>query len=84
MQITRIKQIKNIGTYRDSSNGRIQLKPFTFIYAANTYGKTTFCDIMRSLKTKMSSLTIKLEFAIICYNLIGVLWNSQNFVLKQG
>ena len=44
MRITRIKQINNIGTY-------INLKPFTFIYAANTYGKTTFCDIMRSLKT---------------------------------
>ena len=51
MVITRIKQIKNIGTYKNSGNGRIQLKPFTFIYAANTYGKTTFCDIMRSLKT---------------------------------
>ena len=51
MIITRIKQIKNIGTYKNSGNGRIQLKPFTFIYAANTYGKTTFCDIMRSLKT---------------------------------
>lgn len=51
MIITRIKQINNIGTYKNSGNGRIQLKPFTFIYAANTYGKTTFCDIMRSLKT---------------------------------
>ena len=51
MKITRIKQIKNIGTYKDSNNGHIPLKPFTFIYAANTYGKTTFCDILRSLKT---------------------------------
>lgn len=51
MKITRIKQIKNIGTYKDSGAGRIELKPFTFIYAANTYGKTTFCDIIRSLKT---------------------------------
>ena len=50
MRITRIKQINNIGTYKNSGNGRINLKPFTFIYAANTYGKTTFCDIMRSLK----------------------------------
>ena len=51
MRITRIKQINNIGTYKNSGNERINLKPFTFIYAANTYGKTTFCDIMRSLKT---------------------------------
>ena len=51
MRITRIKKINNIGTYKNSGNGRINLKPFTFIYAANTYGKTTFCDIMRSLKT---------------------------------
>lgn len=51
MRITRLKQINNIGTYKNSGNGRINLKPFTFIYAANTYGKTTFCDIMRSLKT---------------------------------
>lgn len=51
MKISRIKQIKNIGTYKDSSAGRIELKRFTFIYAANTYGKTTFCDIIRSLKT---------------------------------
>lgn len=50
MKLTRIKQIKNIGTYKDSGNGRILLKPFTFIYAANTYGKTTFCDIIRSFK----------------------------------
>jgi len=51
MKLTRIKQIKNIGTYKNSGNARIELKPFTFIYASNTYGKTTFCDIMRSLKT---------------------------------
>ena len=47
----RIKYFKNIGAYEDSGNARIKLKPFTFIYAANTYGKTTFCDVFRSLKT---------------------------------
>lgn len=49
--IERIREIKNIGTYESSGNGAILLKPFTFIYAANTYGKTTFCDILRSFKT---------------------------------
>lgn len=49
--IERIKYFKNIGAYGDSGNARIKFKPFTFIYAANTYGKTTFCDIFRSLKT---------------------------------
>lgn len=49
--IERIKYFKNIGAYEDSGNARIKFKPFTFIYAANTYGKTTFCDIFRSLKT---------------------------------
>lgn len=48
--IERIKNIRNIGTYENSGNGKIVLKPLTFIYASNTYGKTTFCDIIRSFK----------------------------------
>lgn len=56
MLIERIKRIKNIGGYENAGNGQIQLKPYTFIYAANTYGKTTFCDIIRSLKTNDVSI----------------------------
>ena len=50
--IERIKNIKNIGAYENSGNGQIKLDRFSYIYAANTYGKTTFCDIIRSLKTR--------------------------------
>lgn len=50
MRIERIRKIKNIGTYEKAGNGQIILKPLTYIYASNTYGKTTFCDILRSLK----------------------------------
>lgn len=49
--IERVKSIKNIGAYENSGNGSIKFKPFTYIYASNTYGKTTFCDVFRSLKT---------------------------------
>ncbi len=57
--IERIKSIKNIGTYENSGNGRIELDRFSYIYAANTYGKTTFCDIIRSLKTLDCSYILK-------------------------
>ena len=50
MALERIRKINNIGTYEKAGNGQIALKPFTYIYASNTYGKTTFCDILRSLK----------------------------------
>ena len=57
--IERIKSIKNIGAYGNSGNGQIKLDRFSYIYAANTYGKTTFCDIIRSLKTLDCSYILK-------------------------
>lgn len=56
MAIDRIRKINNIGTYEKAGNGQIALKPFTYIYASNTYGKTTFCDILRSLKENNISI----------------------------
>lgn len=56
MALERIRKINNIGTYEKAGNGQIALKPFTYIYASNTYGKTTFCDILRSLKENNISI----------------------------
>ncbi len=52
MKIKSIKEIKNIGTFVNLSNGapfRFDDNP-TFIYGLNTFGKTTLADIFQSLK----------------------------------
>lgn len=54
--IERIKKIKNIGTYESAGVPRIVLNSFTYIYACNAYGKSTFCDIIRSLKNNDVSI----------------------------
>ena len=56
MIIERIRKINNIGTYEKAGDGRIRLQPLTYIYALNTYGKTTFCDILRSFKNNDVSI----------------------------
>ena len=60
MQIGRIKQIKNIGTFSNFENGAsIGFEKMTFIYGLNTYGKTTLSDIFDSYKTNDSSIIEK-------------------------
>jgi len=47
--IKRIKHICDIGCYSKCHAGNIQLEKLSFIYGENCYGKSTLCDIMRSL-----------------------------------
>ena len=52
MQITKINTIRNVGRFKQCSpSNKDTFSKFTFIYADNGSGKTTFCDILRSLKT---------------------------------
>jgi len=49
--IKQIKNINNVGSYRQFSNGgSIQFEKLTFIYGLNTRGKSTLTDILTSLR----------------------------------
>jgi wobble nucleotide-excising tRNase len=79
--IERVREIKNIGSYENAGSGNIRFKPFTFLYAANTYGKTTFCDILRSFKTNdISLINLRRRIGIkdIEKCLVGLTINSKN------
>lgn len=58
MEIKSIKEIKNIGTFTDFTNGaRFRFdEKLTFIYGLNTFGKTTLTDIFQSLKDNDSKI----------------------------
>ena len=47
--IRRINQIANVGCYRNMRASNLQFAPLTLIYGENCNGKTTLCDIFRSL-----------------------------------
>jgi len=50
--IKKFIEIKNIGKFKNfSAKGNIELNKLNVIYAENGRGKTTICDILRSLKT---------------------------------
>lgn len=52
MQITKINTIRNVGRFKNCGpSNNDTFSKFTFIYADNGSGKTTFCNILRSLKT---------------------------------
>jgi wobble nucleotide-excising tRNase len=60
MKICRIKEIKNIGTFADFTNGAsIGFEKLNFIHGLNTYGKTTLADIFQSLKSNNSEIIEK-------------------------
>ena len=52
--LKRIESIKNIGCFIDNHSPSFQFENLTFIYGDNSYGKTTLCDIFRSLKENKS------------------------------
>jgi wobble nucleotide-excising tRNase len=57
MKIKRIKEIINVGTYKNFiTGGDKQFEELTLIYGLNTYGKTTLIDIFQSLKDNKPSL----------------------------
>ena len=50
--IKKFVEIKNVGKFEDcSAKGDVELKKLNVVYAENGCGKTTICDILRSLKT---------------------------------
>ena len=57
MKIKRIKEIINVGTYKNFvTGGDKQFEELTLVYGLNTFGKTTLIDIFQSLKYNNPSL----------------------------
>jgi len=55
--ITRIKEIKNVGKFKNFTNGGgVQFEKLTFIYGLNTRGKSTLTDLFCSLKENNPSI----------------------------
>ena len=52
--LKRIESIKNIGCFINNHSPSLQFENLTFIYGDNSRGKTTLCDIFRSLKENNS------------------------------
>lgn len=48
--ISRIQEIKNIGTFLSSHPASIELSKLVLMYGPNSQGKTTICDVIKSLK----------------------------------
>jgi len=47
--LKRIQDLKSIGCFFDDHPAAIQFEPLTIIFGENCYGKSTLCDIFRSL-----------------------------------
>ncbi|WP_440999862.1 AAA family ATPase [Fodinibius sp. SL11] len=47
--IKRIQEIKSVGCFKEMTAHPLQFEPITIIYGENTYGKSTLCDVLRSL-----------------------------------
>lgn len=47
--LKRIQDLKSIGCFFNDHPASIQFEPLTFIFGENCYGKSTLCDIFRSL-----------------------------------
>ena len=47
--LKRIQEIKSIGCFYNDQPAAIQFEPLTFIFGENCYGKSTLCDVFRSL-----------------------------------
>lgn len=48
--LSRIQEIKNIGTFLNSHPASIELSNLVLMYGSNSQGKTTICDVFKSLK----------------------------------
>lgn len=47
--IRRFTQITGVGCYTACRPAQVQFEPMSLLYGENCYGKSTFCDILRSL-----------------------------------
>lgn len=54
--LKRIKEIQGIGTYVDCKAGPAEFGRWSLIYGSNSYGKSTLCDVLRSLAEKDAGL----------------------------
>lgn len=53
--IKRIVKINNVGRFRNCNCPNIEFKKTTYISALNTYGKSTFCDILKSSNNNLQT-----------------------------
>lgn len=56
--IKRIQVIKGVGSFRNMTASKYQFQPVTIIYGENKYGKSTLCDVFRSLRENNPSLIV--------------------------
>ncbi|HEM7889480.1 TPA: AAA family ATPase [Burkholderia cepacia] len=49
--LKRIKEISGVGPYISCKAAAVELKKLTLIYGSNSYGKSTLCDVLRTLET---------------------------------
>ena len=47
--LRRIKKISGVGCFTDCHPPQVQFEKMSFVYGENCYGKSTLCDILRSL-----------------------------------
>lgn len=58
--LKRIKIIREVGVFKNFTKGNDkEFGKLTFIYGLNTYGKSTLCDILKSLSTSNNELITK-------------------------
>jgi wobble nucleotide-excising tRNase len=57
--LKKIVRIRNVGRFKDcKATGDVEFRKATLVYAPNGRGKTTFCDICRSLKTGVADTVV--------------------------
>jgi wobble nucleotide-excising tRNase len=57
--LQRVISIKNVGRFKNcAASGDVTFRRYTLIFAENARGKTTLCDILRSLFTNTPSIII--------------------------
>ena len=54
--LKRIREIQGIGTYADCKAAKAEFRKVSVIYGSNSYGKSTLCEIFRSLAENDSDL----------------------------
>jgi wobble nucleotide-excising tRNase len=55
--LKRIKEISGVGSYISCKSPAAELRELTLIYGSNSYGKSTLCDILRTLESSSSDVT---------------------------
>src|SRR5689334_6607359 len=57
--LQRVISIKNVGRFRDcNASGDVTFRRYTLVFAENARGKSTLCDILRSLSRNAPDIVI--------------------------